>query len=196
MDRLARLCVFCGASNKVDQRHLDAAAAFGRLAATRGLGIVFGGGHVGLMGALAEAALATGGEVIGVIPEHLMVKEVGYVGLTRLEVVDSMHERKARMVELSDAFCVLPGGFGTLDETFEVLTWRQLGLHNKPILIVDVDGFWGPLRSLVDHLTAESYVHGDHRQLITFVTSVEAAVETAANALNKGKESSAALARL
>ena len=147
------------------------------------------------MGALAEAALAAGGEVIGVIPEHLMVKEVGYVGLTRLEVVGSMHERKARMVALSDAFCILPGGFGTLDETFEILTWRQLGLHDKPIVLVDVAGFWAPLRALIDHLTAQAYVHGDHRHLITCATDVEAAVEMAATAIAKHKPSSAALAR-
>ena len=143
------LCVYCGSSNAVAPRHLAAAAELGRLAAGRGIEIVFGGGHVGLMGALADGALVAGGRVTGVIPGHLEAREVGHRGVTELIVVDSMHTRKRRMFEIADAFCALPGGLGTLDETFEIITWKQLGLHDKPIVLVNVEGFWNPLLDLV-----------------------------------------------
>ncbi len=124
MARITSLCVYCGSSASGDERHRDWASDLGREAAERAIRIVFGGGHVGLMGVVADAALAAGGEVIGVIPEHLQMRELGHGGLTRLEVVESMHSRKARMCALADAFCVLPGGQGTLDEAFEIVTWK------------------------------------------------------------------------
>ncbi len=153
-----RVAVFCGSSAGRESRHAIAAADFGRDLATAGVGIVYGGASVGLMGVLADAALAAGGEVIGVIPGGLFAAEVAHQGLTRLHVVASMHERKAVMADLADAFAALPGGLGTLDELFEVLTWRQLGLHAKPVALVDVGGFWDPLAGMVDGLTAAGFV--------------------------------------
>ncbi len=173
MSRVSSLCVYCGSSRGVAPSHLDCATRLGREAARRGFRLVFGGGHVGLMGAAADGALAEGGEVIGIIPESLMAKEVGHDRLTRLEVVDTMHARKARMAELSDAFCALPGGFGTLDELFEIVTWRQLGFHGKPVFLVNQDEFWRPLITLIEHQVAHGYVNQHAAQLITVVDSVD-----------------------
>jgi uncharacterized protein (TIGR00730 family) len=153
-----RVAVFCGSSAGRESRYAAAAADFGRRLAEAGVGIVYGGASVGLMGVLADAALAAGGEVIGVIPGGLFTAEVPHQGLTRLQVVTSMHERKAMMASLADAFAALPGGLGTLDELFEILTWRQLGLHDKPVALVDVAGFWAPLAVLLDALTSAGFV--------------------------------------
>jgi uncharacterized protein (TIGR00730 family) len=153
-----RVAVFCGSSAGRESRYAVAAAAFGADLAAAGVGIVYGGASVGLMGVLADAALAAGGEVIGVIPGGLFTAEVPHQGLTRLQVVASMHERKAVMADLADAFAALPGGLGTLDELFEVLTWLQLGLHAKPVALVDVGGFWNPLAEMLDGLTAAGFV--------------------------------------
>jgi len=153
-----RVCVFCGASSGRAAAYAAAARAFGAEAAARGLGIVYGGGRVGLMGALAEGALAAGGEVFGVIPQELVDRELAHPRLTELYVVGSLHERKARMAELADAFVALPGGFGTLDELMEQLTWSQLGLHDKPVGLLDVAGYWRPLVELARHATAEGFV--------------------------------------
>ena len=153
-----RVAVFCGSSTGRDPRYAAAAAGFGRGLAEAGAGIVYGGASVGLMGALADAALAAGGEVIGVIPGGLFAAEVPHRGLTRLEVVGSMHERKAVMAGLADAFAALPGGLGTLDELFEILTWRQLRLLAQPVALVDAGGFWDPLDALLDALTAAGFV--------------------------------------
>jgi uncharacterized protein (TIGR00730 family) len=153
-----RVCVFCGASSGRAPAYVAAARSFGDAVARRGLGLVFGGGRVGLMGAVADAALAAGGEVIGVIPQSLVDRELAHEGVTRLEVVDSLHERKARMAELADAFVALPGGFGTLDELLEQLTWSQLGLHASPIGLLDVEGYWRPLIALARHATEEGFV--------------------------------------
>ncbi len=153
-----RVAVFCGSSAGRESRYGAAAAAFGRDLAEAGVGVVYGGASVGLMGVLADAALAAGGEVIGVIPGGLFTAEVPHQGLTRLQVVASMHERKAVMADLADGFAALPGGLGTLDELFEVLTWRQLGLHAKPVALVDVGGFWDPLAEMLDGLTAAGFV--------------------------------------
>jgi uncharacterized protein (TIGR00730 family) len=150
--------VFCGASSGRLPAYADAARAFGAAAAERGLGLVYGGGRVGLMGAVADAALAAGGEVIGVIPQELVERELAHSGLTTLHVVTSLHERKALMAELSDGFVALPGGFGTLDELLEQLTWSQLGLHDKPVGLLDVEGYWGPLIALARHATEEGFV--------------------------------------
>jgi uncharacterized protein (TIGR00730 family) len=153
-----RVCVFCGASSGRLPAYAEAARAFGAAAAARGLGVVYGGGRVGLMGAVADAALAGGGEVIGVIPQELVDRELAHGGLTELRVVASLHERKALMAELSDGFVALPGGFGTLDELLEQLTWSQLGLHDKPIGLYDVDEYWRPLIALARHATEEGFV--------------------------------------
>ena len=153
-----RAAVFCGSSTGRHQAYAFAAADFGRCLAEAGVGIVYGGASVGLMGVLADAALAAGGEVIGVIPGGMFAAEVPHPGLSRLDVVGSMHERKAVMASLADGFAALPGGLGTLDELFEILTWRQIGLHAKPVALVDVDGFWDPLVGLVDELTTAGFV--------------------------------------
>ena len=173
MTEARSLCVYCGSSSGIDPGHERCATDVGRTAAERGIRLVFGGGHVGLMGAVADAALAAGGEVIGVIPTSLMEKEVGHDRLTSLEVVDSMHTRKARMETLSDAFCALPGGFGTLDELFEIVTWRQLGFHDKPVYLLDHGGFWQPLIAMVAHQVAQGYVKPEAAELITVIASVE-----------------------
>ena len=160
------VCVFCGASTGVDPAYRDAAVALGRTLAQRGLTLVYGGGAVGLMGIVADAAMAAGGEVIGIIPQSLMDAEVGHKGLTRLEVVDGMHARKARMAELSDAFIALPGGLGTLEELFEVWTWGQLGYHAKPLGLLDVNGFYSKLGSFLDHVVEEGFVRPQHRAML------------------------------
>jgi uncharacterized protein (TIGR00730 family) len=153
-----RVCVFCGASSGRLPAYADAARAFGTALAGRGLGLVYGGGRVGLMGAVADAALAAGGEVVGVIPQELVDRELAHDGVTELHVVGSLHERKALMAELADAFVALPGGFGTLDELLEQLTWSQLGLHAKPIGLYEVEDYWRPLIALARHATEEGFV--------------------------------------
>jgi uncharacterized protein (TIGR00730 family) len=153
-----RVCVFCGASSGRRPAYADAARAFGTAVAGRGLGLVYGGGRVGLMGAVADAALAAGGEVVGVIPQELVDRELAHDGVTELHVVGSLHERKALMAELADAFVALPGGFGTLDELLEQLTWSQLGLHAKPIGLYEVEDYWRPLIALARHATEEGFV--------------------------------------
>jgi len=153
-----RVCVFCGASSGRSPSYAAAARAFGLAVAARGLGVVFGDGRVGLMGAVADGALAAGGEVVGVIPRSLVDRELAHGGLTELHVVSSLHERKALMAELADAFVALPGGFGTLDELLEQLTWSQLGLHAKPIGLLDVDEYWRPLIALARQATEEGFV--------------------------------------
>lgn len=164
--QIRRMCVYCGSSPGAKPAYLAAARALGAALAARGIGLVYGGASVGLMGALADAALAGGGEVIGVLPRALEAKEVGHHGLTRLEVVSSMHERKARMAELSDAFVALPGGMGTLEELTETLTWGQLGLHRKPCGLLDVAGYWRPLVALLDHAVRERFLKPEHRAMI------------------------------
>lgn len=157
------VCVYCGSNAGNRPAYAERAASLGRLIASEGLGLVYGGGNVGLMGIVADAVLAAGGEVVGVIPEQLVGMEVAHRGVTRLEVVADMHTRKARMFELADGFVALPGGFGTLDEMFEMLTWRQLGLGDKPCAFLDVDGFWQPLVAMLDHMVAERFVHPAQR---------------------------------
>jgi uncharacterized protein (TIGR00730 family) len=163
---MRRVCVFCGSSSGADPAYAEAARAMGRLMAERGLGLVYGGGNVGLMGVVADAALAAGGEVIGVIPEALMRMEVGHTEVTRLHVVGTMHERKAMMAELSDAFIALPGGIGTLEELFEVWTWGQLGLHPKPLGLLDVAGYYGHLHAFLDHTVAQGFLKDRHRAMV------------------------------
>lgn len=163
---LRSICVFCGASPGFNPLYREAAEALGRHIAERGLRLVYGGGAVGLMGVVADAALAAGGEVVGIIPHGQERSEVGHPGLTRLEVVDGMHARKARMAALSDAFIALPGGLGTLEELFEIWTWGQLGYHAKPLGLLEVDGFYDKLSGFLDHLVEEGFVRLPHRQML------------------------------
>jgi len=160
------VCVFCGANPGARTAYGAAARDLGACLARRGVGLVYGGASVGLMGEVANAALAEGGEVLGVIPRALWEREVAHEGLTRLEVVGSMHERKARMADLADAFIALPGGVGTLEELFEVWTWAQLGMHAKPCGLLDVEGYYGPLLRFVDHAVAESFLREAHRGML------------------------------
>ena len=164
--QLSAVAVYCGSNAGNDPAYAQAAASLGRMLAARGIRLVYGGGQVGLMGVVADAALEGGGDVHGVITEALVAKEVFHPGLSRLQVVGTMHERKAVMADAADAFIMLPGGFGTLDEFFEVLTWTQLGIHAKPCGILDAAGFFDPLRALVDGAVAAGFVHPAHRDMI------------------------------
>ncbi len=166
MRTFRRVCVYCGANPGVSPVYAEAARGFGAFLAGRGIGVVFGGGRVGLMGAVADGTLAVGGEVIGVIPEKLRDLELAHDGLTRLDVVDGMHTRKMRMADLSDAFVALPGGWGTLEEIFEVTTWTQLNYHHKPLGMLDVRGFYGHLTAFLDHVADEGFIRPLHRGLI------------------------------
>ena len=162
---MRRVCVFSGSRPGARPDYASAARALGGAIAQNGCGLVYGGASVGVMREIADAALAAGGEVIGVIPRALVDREVAHHGLTELRVVDTMHVRKATMAELSDGFVALPGGFGTLDELFEILTWAQLGMHRKPVGLVNVCGFWDPFLALVDHTVKEGFVPEDQRGL-------------------------------
>jgi uncharacterized protein (TIGR00730 family) len=166
MATLRRVCVFSGSSVGAREAYADAARALGAALAGRGIGLVYGGGSVGLMGVVADAVLAAGGEVIGVIPRALATKEIAHQGLADLRVVASMHERKALMTELADGFVALPGGFGTFDELFETITWAQLGLHDKPIAVLDVADYFAPLMTLLERATGERFVRPEHRALV------------------------------
>jgi uncharacterized protein (TIGR00730 family) len=163
---MRRVCVFCGSSPGRNPVHLEAARATGRALARRGMGLVFGGGSVGLMGAIADEVLAAGGEAVGVIPRALQLRELAHARLTALHVVGSMHERKAKMAALAHAFVALPGGIGTLEEFAEILTWAQLGLHARPCGLLDVEGYYRPLIAFFDHAVEEGFVRPEHRQLM------------------------------
>jgi uncharacterized protein (TIGR00730 family) len=160
------VCVFCGSSKGLRPAYKEAARKMGEALAQRGIGLVYGGGNVGLMGVVADAALTAGGEVIGVIPEVLVAKEIAHTSLTELRVVHSMHERKALMAELSDAFIALPGGVGTLEEFCEVLTWAQLGLHQKPCGLLNIEGYYDCLTAFFDRAVAEEFIRPQHRSLV------------------------------
>ncbi len=161
-----RICVFCGSNTGSRPAYGEAAERLGAVLAERNLGLVYGGGKVGLMGKLADAVLAGGGKVIGVIPQKLMRKEIAHAGLTDLRVVNSMHERKAMMAELSDAFIAMPGGFGTFEEFCEMVTWAQLGLHRKPCGLLNVEGYYGHLLGLFDHAVEEQFLHTQNRAIV------------------------------
>jgi uncharacterized protein (TIGR00730 family) len=161
-----RICVFCGANVGARPAYAEAADELARLLVAEGVGVVYGGTEVGLMGRLADAALAEGGEVIGVIPGALVDKEIAHRGLTDLRVVGSMHERKALMAELSDAFVALPGGLGTLEELFEVYTWSQLGLHRKPCGLLDVEGYYAGIAAFLEHAVEERFLREEHRAML------------------------------
>jgi uncharacterized protein (TIGR00730 family) len=172
-----RVCVFCGSNIGLRPEYLGEAVALGRLLGKAGLGLIYGGARVGLMGALADAALANGGEVIGVIPRSLAAVEVAHAGLSRLYVVETMHERKALMAQEADAFVALPGGFGTLDEFFEILTWAQLGIHTKPCLMVNTGGYYDHLLSFLEVAIEEGFLKGENRAYIHVVGNAAEAVQ-------------------
>lgn len=170
---MKRICVYCGSALGCDPRLAEAASAFGRLLGQRGLGLVYGGGNTGLMGRLADAALAAGAEVIGVIPRHMLAREVGHGGLTRLIEVDDMHERKRTMAELADAFVALPGGIGTLEELFEIFTWRQLNLHAKPVGLLNAHGFYDHLLQFLEHVVESGFLRREQLHAMTVASTPE-----------------------
>ena len=174
---MKRVCVFCGSSAGTNPVDLEAARRMGRTLARRGLGLVYGGGGVGLMAAVADAALAEGGQVIGVIPRALQLRELAHPGLTALHVVGSMHERKAKMAELAHGFVALPGGMGTLEEFAEILTWAQLGLHERPCGLLDVAGYYASLVAFFDHAQAEGFLKPEHRRLVLTADDPDALVD-------------------
>lgn len=183
-----RVCVFCGSRSGERSIYADTAAALGTLLARRGFGLVYGGGNIGLMGIIADAALAAGGEVIGVIPQHLLEREVAHTGLTQLHVVDSMHTRKALMADIADVFVAAPGGFGTLDELCEILTWAQLGLHGKPCGLLNVAGYFDPLLAMFDQATREGFLSAQHRQLIISEHDTQYLIDRLVAAIQPGKD--------
>jgi len=177
MRTFRRLAVFCGSSHGIRPSYTAAARHLGTRMAERGIGLVYGGGSVGLMGEVATAALAAGGEAIGVIPAKLQELELGKADLTELYVVPDMHARKRKMAHLSDGFVVLPGGYGTLEELFEAVTWTQLGSHDKPVGLLDVDGYYAPLAAFIDRVIAEGFVRPLHRPLLQMATDADALID-------------------
>jgi uncharacterized protein (TIGR00730 family) len=172
-----RLCVFSGSSPGAHPDYADAAVELGRALGESGIGLVYGGAHVGLMGVLADAALEAGADVVGVIPHALVEREIAHTGLTELRVVGSMHERKALMADLADGFVALPGGMGTLEELFEVYTWTQLGLHSKPLGLLDVRGYYEQLAAFLDHAVQERFLTAEHREMLVVERSAGALIE-------------------
>jgi uncharacterized protein (TIGR00730 family) len=168
-----RICVFCGSSTGEGPAYREAGAALGATLADEGIGVVYGGASIGVMGAVADAALAAGGEVIGVIPEAMCRVEVAHPALTELHVVRTMHERKAMMADLADAFVALPGGIGTMEEVFEVWTWAQLGYHRKAVALLDVNRYWRALHRFVDHMVAEGFLRPAHREMLVLEDDVQ-----------------------
>ena len=175
---MRNICVFCGSQSGTDLRYRQAAVELGGLLAQRGHGLVYGGGHVGLMGIIADAVLEAGGSVTGVIPRPMTERELAHETVTKLYVVSSMHERKALMASLSDAFIALPGGYGTLEELFEVIAWAQLGIHRKPIGLLNVAGYFDALLSLVEHMIGEGFIKTKHRGLFVTAAQPQALLDT------------------
>lgn len=175
------ICVFCGSSMGVKPAYKQAAIALGKALAQRKLGLVYGGGNVGLMGTVADATLAAGGEVIGVIPDFMVAKEIAHTGLTQLHIVESMHERKTMMAQLSDAFVALPGGYGTLEEFCEILTWAQLGLHQKPFAVFNIKGYYDSLLKFLDQAVTEEFLRPIHRSLVLEASEPENLLDLLAN---------------
>jgi uncharacterized protein (TIGR00730 family) len=160
------LVVYCGSSDAIPPVYVEAARAMGRVLVARGLTLIFGGGRTGLMGAVADAALQAGGEVIGIMPRQFNTPVLAHTGLSQMILVDSMHQRKARMAEMGDAFVALPGGFGTLEELFEILTWAQIGMHRKPIGVLNVEGYYDPLLAMIEQARRQGFIYAEHRGLI------------------------------
>jgi uncharacterized protein (TIGR00730 family) len=182
MTEMRSLCVLCGSRDGNDSAYREAAIRLGRLMAARGVRLVYGGGSIGLMGVIADTVIAEGGEVVGVIPDFLIRYEIGNCHLTELVVTDSMHDRKRRMFEMADAFVVLPGGLGTLDETFEIITWKQLRLHDSPIVILDVNGYWAPLVALIQSTIIGGFAHPAVADLFTVVKTPDEVFASVASA--------------
>jgi hypothetical protein len=172
MPLIKSLCVYCGSATGRQPHYVAAARALGEALGQRRMRLIYGGARIGMMGELADATMRNGGEVVGVIPDHLQNTEIGHSGITELKVVGSMHARKKLMFDMSDAFAVLPGGFGTLDELFEIITWRMLSLHSKPIVVLNIDGYWDQLQVLFDHMIAEGFARESTRQHFSVVNSV------------------------
>lgn len=170
---MPRLCVFCGSSSGIRPIYADTAQRLGTLLATRGIGLVYGGSRLGLMGMITNACLEAGGEVTGIIPKFMVDREVAHHGVTHLRIVDSMHERKAMMAELADAFVALPGGFGTWDEFCEIVTWAQIKLHSKPFAMLNIDGYYDHFLAQADHAVAEGFVRATHRELVQSAVTPE-----------------------
>ncbi|MEM7618262.1 MAG: TIGR00730 family Rossman fold protein [Pseudomonadota bacterium] len=182
MTKINNVCVYCGSSSRVDDSFKEAATSLGKLIASEGWGVVYGGGRVGLMGLVADSALEAGAKVVGIIPEHIQEREVEHTDLTELHVVDTMHVRKQMMVDRSEAFVILPGGIGTMDEFFELVTWKQLGLHDKPIVVVDFNGYWSKLIELVTNIAAEGFMREEDLKLFEVVERIEDVPQTLKNA--------------
>src|SRR5262249_34968398 len=175
---MQRICVFCGSQAGTNGLYRQAATDMGRLLAGRGYRLGYGGGHVGIRGVIADAVLASGGEVIGVIPESMVARELAHTGVTRLDVVAGMHERKARMAALAHAFIALPGGYGTFEELFEVITWAQIGLHRKPIGLLNVAGYFDALKALVAQAITEGFIRSEHQRLLTIADAPTTLLDT------------------
>jgi uncharacterized protein (TIGR00730 family) len=180
MATVKSLCVYCGASDRVDAVYRQAAVDLGTRLGESGIELIYGGGRIGLMGRLADATRLAGGRVTGIIPSHLHDREIGHHGISELIVVGSMHERKQLMFERSDAFAVLPGGIGTIEEAFEIITWKQLALHDKPIILVDIDGYWRPFQSLVEHVIDNGFAGPSVRGLFQVADSIDGLLEALA----------------
>lgn len=173
MTEIKNVCVYCGSSSRVDDAYKEAATKLGALIAAQDWGVVYGGGRVGLMGLVADSALKSGTNVIGIIPSHIKEREVQHEELTELHVVDTMHVRKQMMVDASQAFVILPGGLGTLDEFFELLTWKQLGLHDKPIVVVNMNGYWAKLLEVMGHIADQGFMRQEDMGMVIVVETVE-----------------------
>ena len=182
MTKIKSVCVYCGSSARVDQAYKDAAVELGKAIAAKGWSVVYGGGRVGLMGLVADSALSAGAQVVGIIPQHIQAREIEHTDLSELHVVDSMHIRKQMMVDRGDAFVILAGGLGTLDEFFEILTWKQLGLHDKPVVMVNINGYWTKMIEAIRHIASEKFMREEDLgmfQVVDTIAEVPAALEGA-----------------
>jgi len=186
MKKIRSLCVYCGSSSRVDEDFKIAAKKIGAILAEMEIRLIYGGGHAGLMGIIADSVLQNGGEVIGIIPQHIAGKEIAHTGLTELHVVESMHIRKQMMVDQSDAFLVLPGGIGTLDETCEIMTWRQLGMHDKPIVIANLKNYWTPFLSMIDHIINQGFMRAEDARLAIIVDQLDNVIPAVLQAPEEG----------
>ncbi len=185
MSKIKSLCVYCGSSINVDEDFKTLAHDMGKILAENNIRLVYGGGKAGLMGIIADSVMTHGGEVTGIIPSHISDREIQHKGLTELHIVDSMHVRKQMMVDHSDAFLVLPGGVGTLDETCEIMTWRQLGIHDKPIVVADIKNYWTPFLTMIDHIIEKGFMRPDDKNVISVVKTLEEILPAIENAPNE-----------
>jgi len=182
MSLIKSVCVYCGSSSRVDQVYKDAAIELGQTLAANNWDVVYGGGRVGLMGLVADSALAAGSKVVGIIPKHIETREVQHTDLTELHVVDSMHVRKQMMVDRGDAFVILAGGLGTMDEFFEILTWKQLGLHDKPVIMVNINGYWTKMIAAIQHIAQEKFMRDEDLRMFQVVDTIAEVAQALSNA--------------